>query len=152
MKLRRLEKADVPQVARLEQACFSVPWSEASLYQDIVHNDLARYHGAFDGDALIAYMGYWRVLEQAHVTNVAVSPARRRQGIGKQLFGYVLEKAAEEGIESLTLEVRPSNEAALALYHSFGMKEQGRRRHYYSDNGEDALILWLSSLPYPKAR
>ena len=152
MKLRRLEKADVPQVSFLEQACFSVPWSQASLYQDIVNNDLSRYHGMFDDKGtLIAYMGYWKVLEQAHVTNVAVAPAWRRRGVGKRLFGYVLQKAAQEGVESLTLEVRPSNEAALALYRSFGMEEQGRRRHYYSDNGEDALILWLSSLPYPQA-
>ena len=90
-------------------------------------------------------------MEQAHVTNVAVAPAWRRRGVGTRLFGYVLQKAAQEGVESLTLEVRPSNKAALALYRSFGMEEQGRRRHYYSDNGEDALILWLSSLPYPQA-
>lgn len=152
MKLRRLEKADVSQTVLLEQKCFSVPWSEASLYQDIVNNDLARYYGAFDGnEMLIAYMGYWKVLEQAHVTNVAVDPAWRRRGVGKRLFGYVLQEAAKEGVESLTLEVRPSNEAALALYRSFGLEEQGRRRHYYSDNGEDALILWLSALPYPQA-
>ena len=98
MKLSRLEKADVPQVSFLEQACFSVPWSQASLYQDIVNNDLARYHGMFDDKGtLIAYMGYWKVLEQAHVTNVAVAPAWRRRGVGKRLFGYVLQKAAQEG-------------------------------------------------------
>ncbi len=152
MQIRKLEEKDVPSVAELDQRCFAVPWSEQSFYQDIVENELARYYGAFEDEKLIAYMGYWKIFEQAHVTNVAVSPDRRKQGIGKRIFAHVLELAAEEGVESLTLEVRPSNTAALALYHAFGLKEQGRRKHYYADNGEDALILWLSALPYPQGR
>jgi len=92
------------------------------------------------------------VLDQAHVTNVAVAPDKRKRGLGSRLFGHVLASAASEGIASLTLEVRPSNTAALALYHAFGLKEMGRRKHYYSDNGEDALILWLDALPYPQQR
>ena len=150
--IRRLKQEDVPQVAALEKSCFSVPWSFQSLYEDIVENELARYYGVFCGDALVAYMGYWKVLDQAHITNVAVAPGKRKRGLGSRLFGHVLASAASEGIASLTLEVRPSNTAALALYHAFGLKEMGRRKHYYSDNGEDALILWLDALPYPQQR
>lgn len=150
--LRRLSEGDIAATAALERRCFAVPWSEQSLYEDIVQNEISRYFGLFSENTLIAYMGYWKIFDEGHITNVAVVPERRRQGVGRTLLAFVLDVAAREGVSSMTLEVRPSNEAALALYRSFGFQEKGRRKRYYSDNGEDALIYWLEALPYPQER
>lgn len=151
-ELRRLSAEDVAAAAALEQRCFAVPWSEQSLYEDIVCNEIGRYYGLFCQGGLAAYMGYWKIFDQGHITNVAVAPERRRQGLGRALLSFVLDRAAEEGVGSMTLEVRPSNRAALALYEGFGFVEKGRRKRYYRDNGEDALIYWLEALPYPQER
>ncbi|MDO4553428.1 MAG: ribosomal protein S18-alanine N-acetyltransferase [Bacillota bacterium] len=135
---------DAEAMAALDRICFAVPWSQESFRQELEENDLALYLAAEDsGGALAGYAGLWLVAGAGHITNVAVRPDCRRQGLGKKLLLALFREAADQGAEAFTLEVRPSNEAALALYQSLGFTQEGRRKKYYADNGEDALILWL---------
>ncbi|MDX2243044.1 MAG: ribosomal protein S18-alanine N-acetyltransferase [Leptolyngbyaceae cyanobacterium bins.302] len=91
----------------------------------------------------------WAILEEAHVTIVAVHPAYQRQGLGQAMVLALLTKAYRRGLERATLEVRVSNTAAIALYEKFGFREAGRRKRYYQDTGEDALVMWRGGLHYP---
>lgn len=93
---------------------------------------------------------FWSILEEAHITILAVHPNYRHQGFGQLLLYALLRDAKRRQLEWATLEVKPSNQAALSLYHKFGFKEAGRRRRYYKDTGEDALILWRSGLQSPE--
>ena len=88
------------------------------------------------------YAGLWRVAGEGHINNVAVDPGYRKRGIGTEIIKKLMDDARKEGIKEFTLEVRPSNEAAIALYRKFGFDSEGRRKAYYQDNGEDALIMW----------
>ena len=98
---------------------------------------------------LVGLSCFWSILEEAHITLLAVHPAYQRQGLGQLLFWALLGLAQKRGLERATLEVRVSNQAALSLYQKFGFKEAGRRRRYYQDTGEDALILWQGGLQTP---
>jgi ribosomal-protein-alanine N-acetyltransferase len=112
----------------------------------LAQNRLARYLVALDGDAVVGYAGTWLVINEAHVTNVAVRGDRRREGIGRFLMEALMDMAREEGMESMTLEVRVSNEAARELYQQLGFVSAGIRKNYYSETKEDALILWREQL------
>lgn len=140
--VRSLTAADAPDVYAIEQLCFPTPWSLQSIEKDLGANPLAHLVGAFWEDQLVGYAGMWQVVDEAHITNIAVLPGYRGRGIGRMLLEALLKDANVRGARSATLEVRPSNIAALALYQSQGFVIQGRRKQYYTDNGEDALILW----------
>ncbi|MBW4579831.1 MAG: ribosomal protein S18-alanine N-acetyltransferase [Tildeniella nuda ZEHNDER 1965/U140] len=92
---------------------------------------------------------YWAILEEAHITMLAIDPAHHRQGLGQALLYALLASAYQRGLERATLEVRVSNHAALALYQKFDFREAGRRRRYYPDDGEDALVLWHGGIQTP---
>lgn len=143
--IRRAEEGDAKVMAQLDTICFAMPWSEKSFLHEITENDLALYLAAEVGGILVGYAGIWAIIDEGHITNVAVHPDYRRKGIAKALMEVMLENCREEGILYQTLEVRPSNLAALRLYESFGFQAVGRRKGYYEDNGEDALIMWRSS-------
>ncbi len=130
----------VPQVALLEQLCFSQPWSQKALEEEL-SNPLATWLVATDGGRLLGYAGMHRVLDEASVTNVAVDPAYRRKGVAKALLHELEDICRREGAAFLTLEVRASNQNAINLYRSLGFEEVGRRRHYYTHPTEDALLL-----------
>ncbi|MGA7932065.1 MAG: ribosomal protein S18-alanine N-acetyltransferase [Kovacikia sp.] len=98
---------------------------------------------------LLALGSYWAILEEAHITILAVDPDYQRQGLGQALLWALLNSAHRRGLERSTLEVRISNQSALSLYEKFGFREAGRRKKYYQDTGEDALILWRSGLQSP---
>ncbi len=144
--LRRLTRADVPQVHAVETQSFSAPWSLSSLYTEMGDNDCAVYLGAFDGARLMGYIGMWVIVDEAHITNLAVAPAYRQQGVGRALLSALMAVAREAGCVSMTLEVRESNEVAQHLYRSCGFATAGRRKRYYTDNREDALIMWCEDL------
>ena len=138
---RTMAADDAEAIAALESKCFAMPWSREDFWRE-ARNELAEYVvGVLDGK-IIAYAGAWVSFEQAEVMHVAVEPKFRGQGVGTLLFGALIEAVKIRGATSITLEVRPSNTAAIKLYENFGLKSVGRRRGYYLDNGEDALIMW----------
>lgn len=120
---------------------FPIPWSYDSFKREL-KNKLASYLVVLNNDKVIAYGGIWVILEEAHITNIAVHPDYRNQGIGEVLLDSLLEKAYERGAKEITLEVRVSNLHAQWLYKKVGFVEEGIRKNYYEDNREDALIMW----------
>lgn len=147
MKLlfRAMTSADAHAVAELELKIFAMPWSREDFFREM-RNELAEYVvGELDGQ-IVAYAGAWVSFNQAEVMHVAVAEELRGQGVGTLLFGELIKIVKARGATSITLEVRPSNTAAIKLYESFGLKSVGRRKGYYLDNGEDALIMWNTKL------
>ncbi len=140
--IRPAQERDVKQMAELEIMCFAEPWSEDSLMSEIRDNDRALYIIAEIDDNVVGYAGLWAILDEGHITNVAVNPLYRQKGIGKAIVATLLEVAEENGLTCFTLEVRESNLIAQNLYQQFGFKSAGVRKGYYLDNGENAIIMW----------
>ncbi len=140
-KIRAMAADDIPIVAQMEKVCFSTPWSERMLREEL-KNRLAHYIVLEAAQGLIAYAGMWVVFNEAHITNIAVMPQYRRHGLGRSIMLECMRKAIALGATEMTLEVRESNLAARNLYSNLGFSRAGKRRHYYEDTGEDALILW----------
>jgi ribosomal-protein-alanine N-acetyltransferase len=143
LTIRRLIYADLPHVIAIERRSFPTPWSLAMFVLE-----LSKASGiclaALDGDELVGYCVCSRYDTVWHVMNVAVSPERRRESIASTILNRLFEEADKPG-EQYTLEVRPSNGAAIALYETFGFKRAGLRKGYYHDNKEDALIMWRTA-------
>lgn len=144
--VRPMVMTDVDGVMAVEQDSFLTPWSRSAFEEELAQNRLARYIVAVENDEIVGYAGTWLVINEAHVTNVAVSGQRRREGIGRLLMQKLMELARENDMESMTLEVRVSNSAARHLYQQLGFVEAGIRKNYYSETKEDALILWCEKL------
>ncbi|MGN0710657.1 MAG: ribosomal protein S18-alanine N-acetyltransferase [Anaerovoracaceae bacterium] len=142
MIIRMAEEKDAAEMAALDKVCFADPWSEASFRQELTENDRAFYIAAEIEGKVVGYAGLWAILDEGHITNVAVSPDYRRKGIGRAIVGTLVEAAEENGLTSFTLEVRESNLPAQALYTEFGFEPAGLRKGYYLDNGENAVIMW----------
>lgn len=136
-------EADVDGVLAIEEQSFTTPWSREAFESEMTENDLAHYLVVTYGKRLIAYAGAWLILDEAHVTNVAVLPKYRGQGIGKLLLTALTTYLKAKGADRMTLEVRKSNEVAKKLYKQFGFKAKGLRKQYYSDTHEDAIIMWV---------
>jgi ribosomal-protein-alanine N-acetyltransferase len=143
---------DVPAVHEIERLSFRTPWPSYAFEQELRGNRLARYVVARAGDAVVGFAGIWLMVDEAHVTTFSVHPDWRRQGIGRQLLLNLVELSLAIGARRMTLEVRPSNEAAQGLYRSFGFEIVGRRPRYYSDDGEDALIMTTPDLSEARMR
>ncbi|MGH7323165.1 MAG: ribosomal protein S18-alanine N-acetyltransferase, partial [Candidatus Rokuibacteriota bacterium] len=129
------------EVLSIERASFTMPWSRGAFLYEIEQNRVARCYVVRDDGRLVGYICVWEVADEIHVTNIAVRPDARRRGIGRMLLGTVLDDARKRALRLVVLEVRPSNVEALALYESFGFQVVGRRRGYYYDTGEDALVM-----------
>jgi ribosomal-protein-alanine N-acetyltransferase len=141
-KIRRAISEDAERIAELEHMCFSHPWPRADIERDIADNILAVYMTAETGDnGVIAYAGLWVVVDEAHITNVAVHPDWRGKGIASMLLLSLLDAARDKGAVRHTLEVRVGNAEAIALYEKLGFRIVGRREKYY-ENSEDAAIMW----------
>lgn len=132
----------LPEVVAIEEASFSVPWSLFAFTYEVMQNSLARYIVALSKNRVIGYAGMWIIMNEAHINNVAVHPQYRGRRVGLKLMEEMIERAALAGADRMTLEVRPANEAARNLYKKLGFKECGRRKGYYSDSNEDAIIMW----------
>lgn len=140
--LRPAEVKDVEAIAEIEKICFATPWSEDAVYKEITSNLIAHYIiGEIDGK-VVGYVGFWQILDEGHITNVAVRPEFRGNHIGSALIAIMIEVGTSLGLTRYTLEVRSSNEPAKALYRNFNFKEAGLRKGYYEDNDEDAVIMW----------
>ena len=135
-----MQAADVPQVAELEKACFSDPWPESVLSNEL-ENELSLWLVAKDKDTVLGYIGSQSVLDEADMMNIAVHPDFRRQGVARALILALIGELKKRGSRCLTLEVRASNDPARALYESLGFAHVGSRRNYYQNPKEDALIL-----------
>ena len=140
---------DIPAVHRIERASFPVPWPDYAFRQELETNRLAHYLVVRAGDKIVGYGGMWMMVDEAHVTTFAVLPEWRRQGIGGRLMVAMMQLATDLQARVATLEVRLSNDAARQLYARFGFRPVGIRPRYYSDNGEDALIMTSGPLESP---
>ena len=141
--IEKMKTDDIANVVEVENNSFDIPWSKES-FENELKNNLAMYLVAKVEDKAVGYVGVWKIFDEGHITNVAVHPDYRGQGIGKSLISELLYLCEKEGINSLTLEVRKSNIVAQSLYKSFGFVEEGIRKGYYSDNNEDAIIMWYN--------
>ena len=141
---------DLPAVMEIDRLSFTLPWPERSFRFELTGNDASHLivaESSVGGEELLAgYLGYWQLVDEMHISTLAVHPEMRGRGIGERLLQAGLEQAWIQGAEMSTLEVRPSNEAAIALYRKYGFELVGRRRAYYQDNNEDALLLTLTRL------
>ena len=140
IEIRPMEEAYVPQIAQLEKLCFSDPWSESSIASEL-SNPLSCWLVAMEGEQVAGYIGSQTVMGESDMMNVAVNPDFRRQGVAQTLILALVEALKARGSHWLMLEVRQSNAPARALYEKLGFAEVGRRKNYYRNPKEDALIL-----------
>lgn len=140
--IRQMNREDASSLASLDKLCFSVPWSEKSFCEE-AENEKAVYYVAEDNGEIIGYIGFWNIIDEGHITNIAVHPDYRRRKIASALLEMAARTAIKNKLVLLTLEVRNSNTAAQGLYKSFGFSEVGKRRGYYREPVEDAVIMTL---------
>jgi ribosomal-protein-alanine N-acetyltransferase len=146
LQIAPLTVVDLDEVALIEQVSFTSPWPTSAYATELTTNRLARYFGARRDGELVGYGGIWLMVDEAHVTTMAVRPANRRTGVATALLLELLQEARRGGARVATLDVRVSNVEAQRLYRSFGFVEVGRRIRYYDDNGEDALVMTTEEL------
>ena len=142
---------DIEDVVKIEaDAHGEHHWSTSSFYDEL-NNNLAKYYCAKTSDGeLVGYAGTWHIIDEGHITTIAVANDYRRNHIGETLIVKILEDCFKDNIKYLTLEVRVSNQAAIGLYSKYGFNSLGTRKHYYQDNNEDALIMWTENIFYDK--
>ena len=146
--LRRMTIDDVPAVAAIEHATFPMPWSEKSFRDEMTTNKCARYLVVVDeNDMPVGFAGVWVVIDEGHITNIAVREDLRGRGLGRMLTEGLVQYAANLGVIYMTLEVRRSNITAQNLYKSLGFIQVGVRKKYYEDNGEDAFFMVCDKMP-----
>ena len=138
--IRQADRNDVEAIYSIEKLCFPDPWSREALIYELEENPRAFYIVAELDEKVVGYAGMWWVVDEGHITNVAVMPGYRN--IGQGIIDVLIEFTSEKGIRHHTLEVRRSNEAAIRLYEKSGFRTEGIRKGYYLNNGEDALIMW----------
>lgn len=151
VKIKPMQKSDLDDVISIEAKAYGEHhWSKDSFMSEL-SNDLAKYFSVFNTDGqLIGYCGCWQILEEAHITNIAVSLDYRRKHIGEALLTTIIDECYRNMAKYITLEVRVGNKPAIALYEKYGFKSLGVRKGYYQDNNEDALIMWTENIFYDK--
>lgn len=143
-EIHKLNESFLNEIDLIEKDSFKEPWSKEAYEKEIL-NPLANYRVITIDDKVVAYGGFWKILDEADINNIAVKKEFRGEGFGKMLMNALIEDAKSQNIKAMTLEVRVTNESAIALYKKLGFKEAGIRKNYYSDK-EDALIMWLEEL------
>ncbi|WP_127538153.1 ribosomal protein S18-alanine N-acetyltransferase [Paenibacillus illinoisensis] len=147
LQFRLMTLNDIPDVMVIEHEAFTMPWTEEAFRNELTNNHFAKYMVMeLDGRA-IGYAGMWTIMDEAHITNIAVREAYRGRKLGEKLLDELMRTAAYLGMERMTLEVRVSNLVAQRLYEKKGFESAGLRKGYYSDNQEDAMIMWANLLP-----
>lgn len=146
LTLRKMTMDDLPAVVDLDRKSFSLPWPERSFRFELMDNPASRCWVAVLDGAIVGMIVVWLIADEAHVATLATHPDHRRQGIARRLLAHVLRQMIQEGARSSFLEVRESNVAAQEMYRTFGYQVSGRRRRYYRDNDEDAILMNLDSL------
>lgn len=146
MQIDAMTQADVAAVLRIEATSFSTAWPVNAFSNEIRDNKLAHYFvGRLDG-RIVAYGGIWVILEDSHITTIAVKPDHRGLKLGEEMLIKLLDEAIAQGASWITLEVRESNDVAQKLYRKYGFTTVSTRRGYYSDNSENALVMWAGNL------
>ena len=140
--LRPMTLEDLDQVAALERQCFTTPWPREALKEELTSNAKAHYYVYEIGGKMVGYCGLWMILDEGHITNLAIDPQERGKGYAQEMLAAFSEAAQTEGARFLTLEVRSGNAPAIRVYEKEGFVAQGIRKGYYLDSGEDALIMW----------
>lgn len=140
--IRYMEIEDIEQVLAIEHASFAIPWSYDSFYNEVKNNPFACYLVIELDEKVIGYCGVWVVYDNASITNIAVLPEFRGHQYGKAMLQRAISLAQEKGADSISLEVRISNLVAKGLYEGLGFQSGGIRKGYYTDNNEDALVMW----------
>ncbi|MCT8136586.1 ribosomal protein S18-alanine N-acetyltransferase [Anaerobacillus sp. CMMVII] len=141
--IRYMVEADIDDVLIVENNSFATPWSRTAFVNEIRNNKFAHYLVVEDNGKIIGYCGVWVIVDEAHITNIAIHPLYRGQKLGEQLLVHGIELARTLGATKMTLEVRVSNHIAQRLYSKLGFQPGGIRKNYYTDNQENALVMWV---------
>lgn len=141
---RFLNGNDVEKLLEIERASFTLPWTKQAFENEFYQNQYALYIGLEDQGTLIGYCGVWLILDEAHITNIAILPQYRGMKLGEMIMNKMMEIASSRGAIVMTLEVRVSNRVAQSLYRKLGFQDGAIRKNYYSDNQEDALVMWVN--------
>ncbi|MGI2329253.1 ribosomal protein S18-alanine N-acetyltransferase [Planococcus sp. YIM B11945] len=141
---RKMTIDDIDRVFEIETLSFSLPWTKEAFYYEMEENEHAYYVIAETQEGIVGYCGMWLVLDEAHVTNIAIHPDERGKKLGEQLMKAAMDVAKDQGAKLMTLEARVSNHVAQNLYRKLGFQNGGIRKRYYSDNYEDAIVMWVN--------
>jgi ribosomal-protein-alanine N-acetyltransferase len=145
-EIRNMTENDIPQIADIERMVFPSPWSEAALRSELHDNEMAMYLVLAEEeqpDEVLAYGGLWKIFDEGHITNIAVTPKAQGKQLGKMLLYAMIRWAWANGLSHMTLEVRINNHVAINLYKKSGFIDAGRRPGYYDDGATDAMVMWL---------
>jgi len=145
-RIRKMTEADIPAAVALDKMSFTLPWPERSFRFEVTDNPAARCWVAEMNGQIVGMIVAWLFVDEAHIANLATHPDFRRQGIAQELLKHTLRYTYDEGARSSFLEVRESNLAAQEMYRKFGYEQTGRRKRYYKDNDEDAILMTLENL------
>ncbi|KMM36294.1 ribosomal protein S18-alanine N-acetyltransferase [Guptibacillus hwajinpoensis] len=143
VSFRSMTVEDIEAVMRIEKATFPTPWSRTAFYNEVVINHFATYLLLEVGEEIAGYCGVWVIIDEAHITNIALHPDYRGMKLGEALLKRAIDFAKSRGALKMTLEVRVSNTIAQNLYRKYGFEEGSIRKNYYTDNQEDALVMWV---------
>nr|WP_043934766.1 ribosomal protein S18-alanine N-acetyltransferase [Bacillus sp. EB01] len=143
LSFRYMKEEDLDRIMIIEKESFTLPWSREAFYNELHHNQYAVYIILEEKGEPIGYCGVWIVVDEAHITNIAILPQYRGRRLGEALLRKVMETSKQMGATSMTLEVRVSNLPARNLYRKLGFQDGGIRKNYYTDNGEDGIVMWV---------
>jgi ribosomal-protein-alanine N-acetyltransferase len=166
LSLEMMREGDVATVQEIEREIFATPWPRNAYYRELASRSSAhyvvlrqegletptRFRAAEMDPTIIGYGGMWRMYDEAHVTTIGVRRDLHHRGYGRILFAGLVQAAYDMGAKWVTLEVRTTNDNAMRMYEGFGFKVIGRRKGYYTDNGEDAIVMWSDSIHSPRFR
>ncbi|MGS2779876.1 ribosomal protein S18-alanine N-acetyltransferase [Robertmurraya sp. GLU-23] len=141
---RYLKEEDIDQILKIEELSFATPWTRQSFENELKLNQFAVYLVLEKEGQILGYCGMWLIVDEAHITNIAVLPEFRGQKLGEAILRMIMEVAKKKGAKTMTLEVRISNTVAQSLYRKLGFMNGGIRKNYYTDNYEDALVMWVT--------
>lgn len=142
LSFRPMKLKDIDDICAIEKEAFPTPWSAGAFYNELVNNHFAHYRVMEVGHEIAGYVGMWIIIDEAHITNIAVRIRFRGRKLGERLLEEVMKQAVTLGATKITLECRVSNHIAQNLYRKKGFRSVGVRKGYYTDNHEDALIMW----------
>ena len=166
LALELMRETDIATVQEIEREIFATPWPRNAYFRELASRSSAHYvvlrqegverpagyQGSELDPTIVGYGGMWRMYDEAHVTTIGVRRDLHHQGLGRILFAGLIQAAYDMGAKWVTLEVRTSNENAMKMYEAFSFKVIGRRKGYYTDNGEDAIVMWSDSIHSPRFR